>query len=102
MRGRIGGMAVPKETHKPTQIVVAAHVAVVSGLFSWLMTRLLIGDVGAICLAVGVSTVCTIVFWCWWNYMQGQPWKPRFSLRNLLVATTLAAIALGLVVWSIR
>ena len=31
------------------------------------------------------------------------PWLPqRFSLRTLLIATTLVAVVLGLIVWSIR
>jgi hypothetical protein len=31
------------------------------------------------------------------------PWlRWRFSLRTLLFATTLAALALGLIVWSVR
>jgi hypothetical protein len=31
------------------------------------------------------------------------PWiPPRFSLRTLLIATTLVAVALGVIVWSLR
>jgi len=27
------------------------------------------------------------------------PWSPQFSLRTLLIATTLVAVVLGLIVW---
>lgn len=30
------------------------------------------------------------------------PWIPRFSLRTLLIATTLVAVALGLGIWLVR
>ncbi len=30
------------------------------------------------------------------------PWSKRFSLRTLLIATTLVAVVLGLVVWLVR
>ena len=30
------------------------------------------------------------------------PWSNRFSLRTLLIATTLVAVALGLIVWAAR
>jgi hypothetical protein len=30
------------------------------------------------------------------------PWCPRFSLRTLLVGTTLVAVVLGVIVWAIR
>jgi hypothetical protein len=30
------------------------------------------------------------------------PWSKRFSLRTLLIATTLVAVVLGLVVWASR
>ncbi len=30
------------------------------------------------------------------------PWSTRFSVRTLLIATTLVAVVLGLIVWSVR
>lgn len=36
-------------------------------------------------------------------YLPWLPWKPlRFSVRTLLIVTTLVAVVLGLVVWMTR
>jgi hypothetical protein len=35
-------------------------------------------------------------------WMFSLPWSKRFSLRTLLIATTLVAAVLGLIAWSMR
>ena len=41
----------------------------------------------------------TIAFIPW---IRGIPWPKRFSLRTLLIATTLLAVVLGVVVYAVR
>jgi hypothetical protein len=55
----------------------------------------------------GPSDTCFRVPYCWLfillfgalSVIPWMPWPNRFSLRTLLIVTTLVAVLLGLVVW---
>ena len=37
----------------------------------------------------------------YWKWSSTRPWARHFSLRTLLIATTLVAVILGLIVWQV-
>ena len=67
-----------------------------SGSPAWMFTSN--GDAGLVRCPAWFVTLCAMSF----AIMPWLPWSKRFSLRTLLIATTLVAMVLGLVAWAMR
>jgi hypothetical protein len=92
----IGYFPIPKNlVEPPTYEQAFTGKAVPGGINYWMWSPLGSGIRIPFWILVPSSAALAFVPWLPW-------WSTRFSLRTLLIVTTLVAVALGVVVWMIR
>jgi hypothetical protein len=63
-------MSIPKEKHKPTQLVVSAIFGAAVVMPCWGLWRLAVSDTTAIWPAASSAGLLAIAFYWWYGYMQ--------------------------------